>query len=106
MTSSVNFAGLSKAADGNKAASNYVDCYPASGLQWVQVDLGIPYDISDIKLWHYYGDGRKYHDVAVQISNDPTFSAGVTTVYNNDVDNSAKRGIGSNSEYVETSAGY
>ncbi|MHC1731936.1 MAG: DNRLRE domain-containing protein [Bacteroidales bacterium] len=61
--------------------------------------------ITSIKLWHYYGDSRKYHDVIVQLSNDPTFKVGVTTVYNNDTDNSAGLGTGSNSEYNESSAG-
>jgi len=105
ITSSVYFAGLSKVVDGNKAISNYVDCYPVSGLQWVQVDLGISYDISDIKLWHYYGDSRKYHDVVVQVSDDPAFKTGVKTVYNNDFDGSAGLGTGTGAEYPETSAG-
>jgi len=105
LTSSAAFANISNITDGNKATSNYVDCYPASGLQWVQVDLGISYDISDIKLWHYFGDSRTYHDVVVQVSDDPTFKTGVTTMYNNDADNSANLGAGSNSEYTETSAG-
>jgi RHS repeat-associated protein len=61
--------------------------------------------ITNIKLWHYYGDSRKYHDVIVQLSNDPTFKVGVTTVYNNDTDNSAGLGAGSNSEYNESSTG-
>jgi RHS repeat-associated protein len=61
--------------------------------------------ITQIKLWHYYGDSRKYHDVIVQVSNDPDFSKGVTTVYNNDTENSAGRGAGTDSEYSETSSG-
>jgi uncharacterized protein YjdB len=105
MTSSVSFLNLSKAADGNKLTSNYVDCYPAEGLQWIQVDLGIRYDVSGIKLWHYFGDSRMYHDVIVQVSNDPTFTTGVTTVYSNDADNSAKLGAGTDNEYAETSSG-
>ena len=64
------------------------------------------YDISDIKLWHYYGDGRKYHDVVVKVSDDPTFKTGVTTVYNNDTDGSAGLGTGTSFEYAETSAGF
>lgn len=105
MTSSVRFLNLSKAADGNKLTSNYVDCYPAEGLQWIQVDLGICYDVSGIKLWHYFGDSRMYHDVIVQVSNDPTFATGVTRVYSNDADNSAKLGSGTDKEYAETSSG-
>ena len=78
---------------------------PCSGLQWVQVDLGAAKSINSVSLWHYFGDTRKYHDVIIQVSNDPAFGAGVTTVYNNDTDNSAGRGTGASSEYTETSAG-
>jgi hypothetical protein len=105
MTSSVNFTNLSKVTDGSKNTGNYADCYPSGGLQWIQTDLGISYDISDIKLWHYFGDARKYHDVVVQVSNDPAFASGVTTIYNNDTDGSAGLGIGKGSEYTETSSG-
>jgi hypothetical protein len=105
ITSSVGFANLSKVTDGNRSTANYVDCYPAAGLQWVQVDLGAAKSISSVSLWHYFGDTRKYHDVIVQVSNDPAFATGVTTVYNNDADNSAGRGTGTGSEYAETSAG-
>ena len=46
------------------------------------------------KLWHYYGDGRTYHDVIVQLSNDANFSTGVSTVFNNDMNNTSGQGIG------------
>ena len=61
--------------------------------------------MNNIKLWHYFGDARKYHDVIVQVSNDSSFSTGVTTVYNNDTNNSAGRGTGKDTEYSETSSG-
>ena len=104
-TSSLTFTGLAYVTDGGKNTNNYADSYTNSGLQWLQVDLGAAYNVNNIKLWHYFGDGRKYHDVVVQLSNDPDFAAGVTTVYNNDANNSAGRGTGAGSEYTETSAG-
>ncbi len=66
---------------------------------------GVNNSITGIKLWHYYGDSRKYHDVVVQLSNDPTFKTGVTTVYNNDTDNSSGLGAGTSAEYAESSTG-
>jgi hypothetical protein len=106
LTSSVNFVNLARVADGSKSTGSFSEDYPAGGgLQWVQADLGISYDISDIKLWHYFGDSRTYHDVVVQVSDDPTFKTGVTTVYNNDADGSAGLGTGTAAEYAETSAG-
>jgi hypothetical protein len=43
--------------------------------------------------------------VIVQVSNDPNFVEGVTTLFNNDVDNSAGMGIGKDREYFETNEG-
>ncbi|MBP1745245.1 MAG: hypothetical protein H6Q58_2223, partial [Firmicutes bacterium] len=103
-TSSV-FKGLGSITDGSKSTGTFADDYPAGGgLQYVQMDLGAYYDLSKIKLWHYYGDGRKYNDVIVRVSNDPAFAADVTTVYNNDGNNSAGFGTGSDAAYAETSA--
>lgn len=99
------FTNISRMTDGNKNTYNYMDSYPNDGLQWIQLDLGSNYNINNIKLWHYFGDTRSYHDVIVQLSNDPTFAPGVITVFNNDIDNSAKMGVGSDNEYIETSAG-
>ena len=69
------------------------------------MDLGASYDLNEIQLWHYYGDGRSYRDVVVQLSNDAIFSSGIVTVFNNDKDGSAGLGVGTDSEYSETSAG-
>ena len=69
------------------------------------MDLGASYDLKEIQLWHYYGDGRSYRDVIVQLSNDATFSNATVTVFNNDKDGSAGLGVGTDSEYSETSAG-
>ena len=104
-TASTAASNLTCITDGSKAVNSYSDDYPKGGLQYVQFDLGACYDLSGIWLWHYYGDGRKYRDVVIQVSNDPAFKTGVTAVYNNDTDNSAGRGFGNKSEYAETSAG-
>lgn len=97
---------LSYATDGITTSGNYADSYTATGLQWVQVDLGASYDINEIKVWHYYGVTRTYNDVIVMLSNNKDFAAGTyTIVFNNDTNNSAGFGTGSNSEYVESSSG-
>ncbi|WP_161525891.1 glucosaminidase domain-containing protein [Trichococcus alkaliphilus] len=104
VSTSVNFDNISYATD--TQTDNTADyARGASGLQWVQVDLGASYDLNGIQLWHYYGDGRSYHDVVVQLSDDATFSSGAVTVFNNDKDGSAGMGVGADSEYNETSAG-
>jgi len=75
------------------------------GLQWVQIDLGKPATISAIWLWHYHSQKRAYYAVIAQISDDPEFKTGVTTVYNNDYANVSKMGKGSDNPYVETRYG-
>ena len=104
-TTSSAFLNPSRLTDGNKNTANYMDSTPNSGLQWTQIDLAATYSLNNIKLWHYFGDTRSYHDVIVQISNDPTFTTGVRTVFNNDTNNSAGLGAGTDAEYSETSAG-
>ena len=104
LSSSVPFDNSSSATD--KLADDTAKyARGTSGLQWMQVDLGASYDLNEIQLWHYFGDGRSYRDVVVQLSNDATFSSGAVTVFNNDTNGSAGLGVGTDSEYSETSAG-
>ncbi|MCH7760905.1 hypothetical protein IIA15_05815, partial [candidate division TA06 bacterium] len=74
-------------------------------LQHIQIDLQKSTAIYAILIWHYHGQPRVYHDVIVQISNDPEFVKEVHTVYNNDHDNSAGFGVGRDKAYVETNEG-
>lgn len=51
----------------------------AAGGAGIQIDLGDTYtDISNIKFWNYYGDGRTYNSVTISISSDGT---NWTTIY-------------------------
>jgi len=74
-------------------------------LQWVQVDLGEAAALYAIVVWHFHAQARVYHNVIVQVSDDPAFKTGVTTLFNNDYDNSAKMGVGKDPSYIETSEG-
>jgi hypothetical protein len=96
---------LSYVTDGVKAGTeeSYVELGPM--LQWVQIDLEKPATISAVYIWHFFREARSYHDVIVQVSDDPEFKTGVTTVYSNDQDNSAKMGIGKGRAYIETNFG-
>jgi len=91
--------------DGEKDAGEgyFVELW--EGLQWVQIDLGKTSTIHGIWLWHYHSQRRAYHDVIVQTSDDAEFKTGVTTLFNNDYDNSAKMGRGKDRPYVETRFG-
>ncbi len=96
---------LEQVADGDKEGveGSYVELGP--GLQWVQIDLKQVYEIYGILLWHYHGEAQVYHDVVIQVADDPDFIENVRTVYNNDYDNSAGLGLGSEKEYLETHEG-
>ena len=91
--------------DGDKETGEgyYVELIP--GLQWMQIDLEQEATIEAIWMWHYHAQKRAYHDVIVQLSDDPEFASGVTTVYNNDFDDSAGFGTGKDLPYIETNYG-
>ena len=82
-----------------------------NGLKYAQLDLGDSQRVDSLRVWRHhedYGDNlvrRRYHDVVFQLSDDPTFASGVTTVFNNDLDNSAGLGRGTDGEYDETPTG-
>ena len=78
--------------DGEKAGGDgyFIELGPAP--QWVQIDLGASHPLYAILAWHYHSQARVYRDVIVQVSDDPAFKTGVTTVFNNDHDNSSKLG--------------
>jgi len=96
---------LDMITDGEKAGGDgyFVELGP--GSQWVQIDLGAPHPLSAILLWHYHSQARVYRDVVVQVSNDASFKTGVTTVFNNDHDNSSKIAQGTDKEYIEVAEG-
>jgi hypothetical protein len=96
---------LSQITDGDKdyVKSSLVE-FPA-GTQWVQVDLEKEHNIYAILVWHFHEGERVYFDVIVQASNDPEFKEGVTTLYNNDYDNTSGLGVGEDAEYHETNEG-
>ena len=95
----------SQLTDGKKEAFDYDSVEMKKGPQWVQVDLGEPAAIYAIALWHDHRYIQVMHDVIVQVSDDPEFKTGVTTLFNNDVDNSSALGVGTDREYFETRYG-
>ncbi len=96
---------LSYVTDGDKDADEGYEVELAPGVQWVQIDLEKESSIYAICLWHYHRQKRAYRAVVVQVSNDPKFENGVTTVFNSDFDNTAKRGAGKDKAYIETNEG-
>jgi len=91
--------------DGDKEAADgsYVELGPF--LQHVTIDLEAVYEIYAILIWHYHKQAQVYFDVVVQVSDDVDFISNVTTLFNNDIDNSAGFGLGKDMHYTETHEG-
>jgi hypothetical protein len=91
--------------DGDKEAADgsYVELGPF--VQHVTIDLEQECELYAIVVWHYHKQPRVYFDVVAQVSNDKDFITDVKTVFNNDIDNSAGLGIGTDMHYVETNEG-
>jgi hypothetical protein len=91
--------------DGEKEGGDGYFIELGPGKQWVQVDLGASFALHAILAWHYHSQARVYRDVVVQVSDDKDFLKGVTTVFNNDHDNSSGLGVGKDREYIEVAEG-
>ena len=96
---------LNQITDGKKEPVDDDAVEMKKGTQWVQVDLGQPCEIYAVAMWHDHRYVQLMHDVIVQLSNDPEFKTGVTTVYNSDTDNSSGLGVGTDREYFEMQFG-
>lgn len=92
---------LEQLTDGKKEAFDYDTLEMKKGAQWIQVDLGAPHTLEAIAIWHDHRYIQVMHDVIIQASDDPEFKTGVTTLYNNDTDNTSGLGVGTDREYFE-----
>jgi hypothetical protein len=96
---------LELVTDGDKAAmdGSFVELGPSR--QYVTIDLGQKAVMYAIVVWHYHKEARIYHDVVVQVADDPDFIVNVKTLFNNDRDNSSGLGAGKDREYVDNNHG-
>jgi len=96
---------LAKLTDGDKEATDQSIIFLRKGMQWVQMDFGSPQQLFAVVIWHAHNMAKVYHDVVVQVADDPDFTDNVRSVFNNDSDNSSGLGIGRDREYLETYEG-
>jgi hypothetical protein len=89
---------LKQITDGDKKFEEESVVLLKPGLQYVQLDLGAPQTLYAIVFWHFHEYERVYFDVIVQVSNDPKFKEGVTTLFHNDHDKSADPEVGKDYE--------
>jgi hypothetical protein len=85
--------------DGDKEGDegSWVELGP--GKQWVQIDLEKEANIYAVMVWHFHSQARVYFDVVVQVSDDPKFEKGVTTIFDDTT------GSGKDLAYIETYEG-
>ena len=96
---------LAKVTDGDKEANDQSVIFLRKGTQWLQIDLGAAHEIFAVAIWHAHNSVKVYHDVIVQVADDPDFIENVRTIFNNDQDNSSGLGVGTDREYFETAEG-
>ena len=89
---------LELVTDGDKAGDEGSWVELSKDKQWVQIDLEKDATIFAVVVWHFHSQERVYRDVVVQVSDDPKFAMGVTTIY----DNSA---AGKDHPYIESYLG-
>jgi F5/8 type C domain. len=96
---------LDLVTDGDKAGDegSWVELGP--NKQWVQIDLEKSSEIYAVLVWHYHSQARVYKDVVVQVSDDPEFKTGVTTIFNADIDNNLGFGSGKDLAFMESYEG-
>ena len=91
VTSNFGVSYSERAVDNNTNSNPYV--FGSLGvLQYLQVDLGTPMDVSQVKIWRYFADHRIFNKTKTEVSSD-----GITWVVLFD---SSIEGT-----YVETEAG-
>lgn len=97
---------FSMITDGKKEAFDYDLVEISKGVQWVQIDLERVYAIHAVVIWHdYYLRFPVTRGVIVQAADDAGFSKSVRTLFNNDYENLAGLGAGSDKQYAETHRG-
>jgi hypothetical protein len=98
-------ADLAKITDGIKDADEDAVVQLRKGLQWIQFDLGSPQEIYAVAVWHAHDTAKIFRSVIVQTAADEDFTENVRTLFNNDRDNSAGLGAGTDRQYFETYQG-
>lgn len=97
---------LSLVTDGDKEAYDHGVAEFRKGVQWVQVDLEANYDICAVAFWldHRY-KSLISRGVIVAVADDESFTNNVRVLFNNDKENLAGLGVGTDKRYFQTHLG-
>ena len=67
-----SFQPYSVITNGDTTSVNYAQPSVTGQLQCITVDLAQSYNLDEIKIWHYWADGRTYYSNTTYVSNDNT----------------------------------
>jgi len=90
---------LDQITDGIKKSEVFEIVDLGVGPRWAQVDLGRMREIHAVAIWHFYKNATIYNDVIVQVADDEACARNVRTLFNNDHDNSAGMGKGTDTAF-------
>jgi len=96
---------LAKITDGDKATADQSIIFLRKGMQWVQMDFDNLWELFAVVIWHAHNTAKVYHDVIVQVADDPDFKQNARTLFNNDSKNTSGLGSGADREYFESYEG-
>jgi hypothetical protein len=92
---------LAKITDGDKEAYETSIVLLRKGVQNITFDLGKSAELYAILIWHAHDASKVYRSVVVQLADDAAFTKNVRTVFNNDFENKAEQGVGTDKQYFE-----
>ena len=98
-------AKLGKITDGKKDFYEESIVLLRKGVQHVQLELKKPAEIHAIVIWHAHDTQKVYRNVVVQVADDAEFTQNMRTLYNNDTENKAGQGAGTDRQYYESAEG-
>ena len=98
-------AALAKLTNGDKEAFDTSIVLLRKGVQYVQFDLGGAQEIFALVIWHAHDTPKIYKNVIVQVADNADFTENLRTLYNNDLENSSGRGVGTDRQYFENYEG-
>ena len=78
------WVGVGVVTDG--VLGSFVQLIPHEGKSAIQVDLEELFNVDEVKVWHYYADGRIYYGTKTEVSSDgikwiTIFDSGKSGVY-------------------------
>ncbi len=103
--SNVTAGNLAKLTDGDKEAFDTSIVLLRKGVQYVQFDLGGTQEVFAIVVWHSHDTPKIFKNVIVQVADNAEFTENLRTLFNNDLENTSGRGVGTDRQYFESYEG-